>query len=479
MSTSGINNLNQSQNFANSSICTTAKVAAIVGSVTAVASAVASAILWASNNGLISLGISFVSLPPMLPIALCTIGASVALISIIYLCIKKSNSQINPKPEIQVEPSVRYPLLEKTKGAYDLQLFTKRPLDEDIYAGGNRIEISNSDGETLALPRTLYHILFIYFCFESNIDTSQFPLLDIAFHLGSKENLDPATWFDGELKNAKTLHQFTHNKTALEVSKQNLHAKILTFFKDRGLDKLSWKETKNLIDELTLKFEAIYNQKNDILSDISKRNLWENFYIFCFNATSNGHETFKSLVTQALALEWTASPNSEIFYRTSHLTKDNIVTNDNASYSLSFSSSLFSGIVFEGRFGGTCTYSYYTQSLLANPTSENKGKQLYALEIPASKLNKYFFSPPFKDHELLPLTAHGEFSHPRLKFFGNAEGRVMGVMGGNKCANEVAKFSPTDKIPDRKSYEAKVMKLFQKNIRLLNSAAEIYASRPS
>lgn len=452
-----------------------AKVCAGVGSVTAIASA----ILLALTSQLIPVGMTFASLPPILPIALCALGATVAIISIVYLCTKKAASTVDSKSTASLfpsptNPSVHYPLLENdSKEVYNLQLFTQRPLNNDIYDGGNRVEILSPEGETICLPRTLYHVLFIYFCLDSEIDREQFPLIDLPFSMNSKIDLDPDNWFEGELKEGLSLYQYSHSKQSLETSKKNLDLKILSFFKDKKLNQLSWNDTEKLIDELTLKFESIYNEKNDLLTDDTKSNLWKNFYVYCFNAENNGSETFKSLVTQALALEWTAPANSEVFYRTSHLTNDNIVAEDNTPYSLSFSSSLFSGIVFEGAFGGTCAYSYYTQSLCSRPKSLHHGKQLYALQIPATKVNKYFFSPLLKDYELLPLTAKGEFSHPRLRFFASAKDRVKGVQGSSACALEVAKFTPTDKIPDQKSYEAKVIKLFQKNIKLLGSTVEM------
>jgi hypothetical protein len=399
------NNLNQNQPALNPIIKTTAITSAVIGTITALASA----ILWASNAGVISIGITIASLPPILPIAFCAIGISVALISIIFLCIKKIKST---PPSA---PSVNYPLLEKAKGAYDLQVFTARPLDDSIFDGGNRVEIPNPDGEPLILPRTLYHLLFIYFSVDSNIDVNQFPILETAHNLNSKESLDPTTWFAGELQDANNQ---VNNRTALEISKQNLNAKILAFIRDRGLIKPSWKDTENIVNELIPALETIYREKNDVLADRTKTYLWNSFFTFCFDPrSSNSRTAFKSLVTQALAVEWTAPANSEIFYRTSRLSEDNIKSPNNSPYSLSFGTSLFSGIIFEGARSGTCPYTYYSQSLISSRGTGDYGKQLYALEVSASKANKYFFAPPLKDLELLPLSAQGEFSHPRLKFF--------------------------------------------------------------
>lgn len=347
---------------------------------------------------------------------------------------------------------IRYPLLETSNEKFDLKSFTKRPQDDDNYAGGNRVDILNSEGETISLPRTLYHILFIYFCFDSNLDHNQFPIIANPFSLRSNETLNPNYWYYGDREpNIFKGAQHYNNIKLPEISQQNLNEKILKFFKDKGVNKLTWNVTKNLIDELINQFELIYKQKDD---NHKTSSLWYHFYTFCFNNPNKG-ETFKTLVTQAVAAEWTATANSEIFYRASHLIKDNTVTSKNGSHSLSFSSSLFSGIIFEGGPSGTCPYTYY-----------NPNNQLYALEVPFSKVSKYFFVPPFKGYDLLPLNANGEFSHPRLKFFGKSNTHVSGIQAGD-CTNQVAQFFPTDRIPDQKSYEAKVVKLFQKSIRLL------------
>lgn len=460
-----VNTANQSTNYClNPSISTVTKIAKF-GKVTAVSSA----ILWGVNNIGISLGIAF-TMPPMLPIALCALGTIVTLVSIIYLHNKKSNSQLEAQCENKNQPQqsnalgiqspsqqpnnqsskIRYPLLETSEEKFDLKLFTKRPHDNDIYAGGNRVDILSSEGETISLPRTLYHILFIYFCFDSNLDHNQFPIIANPFLLNSNKTLNPNYWHYGDHDpNAYKGRQYYNNIKLPEISQQNLNEKILKLLKDKGINKLTWNATRNLIDELNNQFELIYK-----LKDKSKDSLWYNFYTLCFNSPNKG-ETFKTLVTQAIAIEWAAAANSEIFYRASHLPKDNIVSSNNNVHSLSFSSSLVSGIIFEGGMQGTCPYTYY-----------NTVNQLYALEVPFSKVRKYFFVPPFKGYDLLPLNANGEFSHPRLKFFGKANGQASGVQSGD-CTNQVAQFNPTDKIPDQKSYEAKVIKLFQKSIRLL------------
>jgi hypothetical protein len=47
------------------------------------------------------------------------------------------------------------------------------------------------------------------------------------------------------------------------------------------------------------------------------------------------------------------------------------------------------------------------------------------------------------------------------------------VAYNKKLANEIAQFAPTEKIPNQKTYEDKLMKLYQKSIRVLGSTAEL------
>lgn len=94
------NNLESfAQYFPASQVKSAAIATAIIGTVTAVASA----ILCAANAGWIPLGATLSILaimPPVLPIALCTIGLAAASISIFYLCVNQK-SKIEPEHKAQ------------------------------------------------------------------------------------------------------------------------------------------------------------------------------------------------------------------------------------------------------------------------------------------------------------------------------------------------------------------------------------------
>jgi hypothetical protein len=172
------------------------------------------------------------------------------------------------------------------------------------------------------------------------------------------------------------------------------------------------------------------------------------------------------MVLRALALEWGAPYDAEILYRASQLSADDIFKSEIKVHSLSFSTSFFAGIVFEGTSSGTCSYSYYTNL---------NDKQLYALQLPLSKVKKYFFYPSlFKSHPLLALVAKGEFSHPRLKVFITEElEEISGVQGRQKQAIELAAFVPKAKINSKALYREKVAKVFQENIHLLGNNSKL------
>ncbi len=239
-----------------------------------------------------------------------------------------------------------------------------------------------------------------------------------------------------------------------------LNSEILDLFKEKDLDQLTWENVQILVDHICSEFKTMHkNYKSIFKEEHQKENLCYHFYRFCYDREDN-RANFKEITLRALALEWGAEEDTEILYRGAQISADDIIRDKGWVHSLSFSPSLFAGLVFEGTPSGTCSYVYY--NALAN-------KQLYALRLPRSKLEKYFFYPIlFKSCSLLPLIARGEFSHPRLRVF-MTEG-TKNICGAQNRVDEVkrlAVFIPTTKINGPAIYREKVVKLFQKNIRLL------------
>ena len=124
---------NNPVSFAQHSPTPYAKTAAITTAIIGAVTAVASAILCASNAGWISLGTAasvFTSLPPVLPIALCTLGVTAVIISIIYLCVKQTAVRKNKSV---VTPPLKHDFESKSKKfePSDLSKLT------DAASGGN------------------------------------------------------------------------------------------------------------------------------------------------------------------------------------------------------------------------------------------------------------------------------------------------------------------------------------------------------
>jgi hypothetical protein len=339
-------------------------------------------------------------------------------------------------PKHQLNHKIQMPLLDTDNKEYSLNLYQNKLPEDAKYLGANQVVIN----ENQKMSRTLYHLLFIYFALKNGNNKKTYPILKCS--KGMDEECLSLLEIQ-EKENTQTINRY--------------HPEMLNFFKERNLtlDQLTWKDVKALVDDLCKEFETI---KETALSKKSARqNLFYHFYRFCFHGAK-----FKEVTLRALALEWESPSGTEILYRGAQISAEDVNEGENQAHSLSFSSSLFAGLVFEGTPGGTCSYVYYTN--LAN-------KQLYALRVLPSKLEKYFFYPIlFKSYGLLPLIAKGEFSHPRLRVFTTEKtARINGSQGRIEQLKKLANFTPTEKINDPVSYRKKVIKMFQNNIVLLGA----------
>jgi hypothetical protein len=346
-------------------------------------------------------------------------------------------------PKHQVTHEIQLPLLDTSDKEYNLNLFECRLPDDAKYLGANQVVINQNN----RMPRTLYHLFFIYFALKNGNDKEKYQILE----------------FSNFINKDRTLLR-EEEQQRYEQTVNRLHPEILNFFKEKDLtlDQLTWGDVKVLVDDICKEFGAtIYESRDRDSSSDSRQNLFYNFYRFCFSIEDHGAK-FKKLALRALALEWESSFGTEILYRGAKISADDISNGENCVHSLSFSSSLFSGLVFEGSTNGTCPYVYYNYS---------DGKQLYVLKLSSSKLEKYFFYPKiFKSYDLLPLTAKGEFSHPRLKVFTTEKTtKIGGAQSEVKRVKKFANFTPSLKIKDPETYRKKVTKLFQKNIYLLGA----------
>lgn len=367
--------------------------------------------------------------------------------SYINILADQAISQFNHQfPKHQLRHHIQMPLLDSEDKEYELKLFQSDLSTDAKYMGANQVIINDN----CMIPRTLYHLLFIYFALKNGNNDKIYPILKTYIEIG--------TLVEDKLRErAEKDHEDTVNK---------LHAEILNLFKERDLvtDQLTWKNVKALVENVCQELETIHetvgSHKNPNYTKKKQvRELFYHFYCFCFNVQDHGTK-FKEITLRAVALEWGSPSNTEILYRGAQISTDDISKGETCAHSLSFSSSLFAGLVFEGTPTGTCSYVYYHN--LAD-------KQLYALQLSHSKIEKYFYYPTiFKCYGLLPLVAKGEFSHPRLKIFTTEKTtRVTGVQGQHEQAKKTANFTPSLKINELAKYRKKIVKLFQKNIYLL------------
>lgn len=347
-----------------------------------------------------------------------------------------------PQEDSKPKTGIIYPLLETGNNHFEPRLFQQDIKSDAFYLGANRETVTINE-QTVHLPRTLYHLFFLYFALKSGNDNKKYPSLEFFVPMHQLQEISSISSID-EKDYTETIDRF--------------HSQLASFFKERNLTNLTWKDAKALLSEICTEFGSIYKELKDNLSEKCEQHLWYHFYRFCFFGIPEGPAKLEEVLLRALSLEWCSPADTEVLYRASILSSDQIVKDNQVPHSLSFGSSLFSGLIFEGTPTGTCPLVYY----------RNLVNQLYALVLSQSKVKKYFFYPPlFKSKGLLPLFARGEFSHPRLKIFSTEEQRISGVQGRWEEAKELAVFAPTEKIPHLKAYQEKMIRIFQKSICIL------------
>ena len=361
----------------------------------------------------------------------------------------------------QLLPRIYFPLLDTEHEEYPINLFQSQLTEDAKYLGANLVEISTD----CQMPRTLYHFFYIYFALKRGNNPTQDFILTAPVRVNEPEYL--------------MLDWCEENYVA---TVEQLHADILEFLREEDLiaANLRWKEVKDIVNKICEDFKDIY-----LIKPYLKHNLWSYFFKLCFNEGVE-FSRFKTTLLQAIALEWGAPASTEILYRAARLAEDHPIHQKYGnSRSLSFGSSLLSGLVFEGEICGTCPYVYYTWSsynsskneqLISNSLKDST--QLYALKLQPQEVQSYFLCPTiFKNRPLLPLFAGNEFSHPRLRFFLDETGNpVKGISSSPANQNAILRygqFFPTAEINDKASYCKKISEIFQKNIVLLGHTAVV------
>lgn len=370
-----------------------------------------------------------------------------------------------PSPSPSHEPEVvTYKLLGNLSARDRQKLFADRQVrdlhlsGDAIYRGANRQEIV-VNGQKISLPKTLYHLLFIYFSLQEVKDKyPTFPLLTQGVHIPDAIHLE-------------TVDQ--DNQLKLEATIRNFHEKLGPFLKENSIEK--WINVCRLVDKICVDLQTL-SENRDNRPEITKTRAFLFFYNHCLfqgrstEAKARGVNRFKEITLRALALEWNSDPDKRIIYRASQLACDDL-EKEGHPHSLSFGDSLFSGIIFEGAPGGTCPLVYYVKD------RENK-TDLYSLTMTNEIFDRYFFEPrKFNDYSLLSLTAQGEYSHIRLKVFWQPQDeltKTSGVIhqGGSEILTlyQYASIEIDMKHPDIATYRERIAYLFQNGIAFLSSA---------
>lgn len=346
-------------------------------------------------------------------------------------------------------PAGNYPLVEPQT----LKLFEEDLAADAVYNGANAEKISTAQGEIL-LPRSLYHFLFIYCTLKHKKDGESYDILKRSIGLvDGRAVSNLKDWPRPNIHHEKLL-------TNIRSSTETFHEEVYQFFSEKELtETMTWGQFNQLFETLWSEIETFLEplkvlEENS--SDDTGDALVYSFYRFCFSADA------KNQLLRSLALEWSAPNHYEVLYRCGDLSRDDL-RRQNLPQSLSFGTSFYSGIVFEGTPNGTCAPIFYHQF--------STFQELYALKVKVSKIEKYFFYPrPFRENGLIPLVARGEFSHPRLRTFINEGDRVAGVAGNQEIPKLVASFDSTIKIPTLENLRVKIRKIYNSGLFILGTA---------
>lgn len=323
----------------------------------------------------------------------------------------------------------------------------KTPAPDSLYQGCNS-ETINSDQTSFKIPRTLYHLFFINFALKERTQEKEdynYELIDLrkGVYLMDAEKHFTVSLFDKE-------YTERYDKTV-----DTFHKDIVSYFKEKKLNtaSLRWKDIHTVVKDLWTTFPGHISLKKGAFCSVTYT-----FYRFLYR--SDIRERAESLLLKCASLEWSEAAHLNIFYRSATLERDSLTREGGASQSLSFANSPLSGALFEGGSDGTCPLVYQIEY----------PRDFYALKLSPKKIQRYFFNPEILKG-LYPLTAKGEFSHQRLRFYPSAD-KISGVQGRAEDAKKLAMFDQLSK-PTIKSYEAyeeKIRNIYKKSLILIDRA---------
>lgn len=324
------------------------------------------------------------------------------------------------------------------------------------YQGCNGEDI----GEGIEIPRTLYYLFFTYFSLkEVIIDKTRYPILRCPIAFNDEKPL--------EVSRPKA--RMEQIKSDCEISQASLSQDIRSYFVTHGIDNPQTCRGEEIVkivnqlwkdcDQIELKYCEL-NRKDELDESQSP---YDHCFVYNFvRFIHSGRDNSKLLLLSAIKEEWSLPRQVTILYRSADLSKDHVLKeNQTKWHSLSFGTSLLSGIVFEGGSAGTCPLSF-----------QNYSKQgLYGLKLSQNKLNRYFYCPEVLKKGLISLVSQREFSHPRLKIYDpSANDPISGVQGRSDAVKKVAAIYPGDlpKMATRDKYLEKVTKIYNRNLILIS-----------
>lgn len=301
------------------------------------------------------------------------------------------------------------------------------------------------------LPRSLYHLFFIYFAIQERLQTVR-PRDYQIVSWQSRLVMNHPEAFDSNIIDS----------TLYKLTRETLNRDINSFFLKRNLqgNTCQWKEIALIIDEI---WDSFLTKDPFPVAKIKDEIFIKNFYTYIHSETL--HDPFtrhraKSLLTQVIAFEWIMDPSKKLLYRSGNLKNDDIVGFNGVPHSLSFACTPLSGIVHDL---GACPLFY---KLIEIGT-----RQLYVLAVSENKLKRYFFDPGSLAG-IYPLIAEGEFSHLRLRHYPSNSTYLRGICL-SKAPENVIKymvFDSTQKptITSISEYRDKIRKIFHKCIHVFD-----------
>jgi hypothetical protein len=319
------------------------------------------------------------------------------------------------------------------------------------YQGCDAEEIKG-EGIALHLPRTVYHLFFVFFSLQNYVtgQMHRYPILERRINLLNAEDL------------GKNLDQ----QVVLDIgnTEKVLGNDIRDYFKLNAKiaveSDLQWGQMVALIYSIWNHIEFLFLKFCEQVGINGKYGktplgrLVKNFSN-CISAEA------RYLVLQATAAEWVRGKDVTLLFRSGHLDYDNVKMPDHGhmcGHCMSFDIGIFQGL---------CGGDNIASPLYLQITS--KPRDLYALALNEEMLRKHFFCVQVLRSGLASLVATGAFSQPRLKVFLPKNGEpVLGLDRNVALVANKIKDLWVESSDDEKTYFENVKQIFNSRVVLIS-----------